>query len=200
MNEPTSIAPSENKSINPEDSEVFRCARMLVLFAAAKRRGRQITSVDRLAFYDFFADSPWIVVSGDRRTDIADARALKVAGFSQTQLSYASTGPRFASRRQRVQFDLAQLVAYGLVQAEGVEYKVTTLGEECEMCMHSSYADAYRVSADIVLRRMAPLPLKRLQTTVEEWLGHSWLLLDLLEDIRGAELPAPTAIASKEEV
>ncbi|RFA06684.1 hypothetical protein B7R21_18980 [Subtercola boreus] len=189
-----------NESVNPEELGVFRCARMLVLFAVAKRDGRRLASVDRLAFYDFFADSPWVVVSGERRIDIADARALKVAGFSQTQLSYASTGPRFASRRQRVQFDLAQLVAYGLVSSEGAEYEITELGQDREQRMYSSYADAYRVSAGIVLRRLSSLSLTRLQTSVEEWIGHSWLLLDLLDDVRGAELPiAIETTAQKDE-
>lgn len=184
------VIPALDASMNPEDIGAFRCARMLVLFAVAAKDGRQIASVDRLAFYDFFADSPWVVVSGNRRIDVADARSLRVAGFSQTQLSYASTGPRFASRRQRVQFDLAQLVTYGLVRADGAEYRITELGREREHRMHSSYADAYRVSAAIILRRLTALSLTGLQSSVERWLGHSWLLLDLLDDVRGAELPA----------
>jgi hypothetical protein len=195
---PTPVSNLE-EPVNPEEFRVFRCARMLVLFAVARNDGRQIASVDRLAFYDFFADSPWIVVSGDHRSDLADERALKVAGFSKTQLSYASTGPRFASRRQRVQFDLAQLVAYGLVSGEGAEYRITELGQEREQRMHSSYADAYRISAGIVLRRLTSLSLTRLQGSVEQWLGHSWLLLDLLDDVRGAELPATAEITSAKD-
>lgn len=175
-------------SLNPEDVSAFRCARMLVLFAVAFRDGRQISSIDRLALYDFFADSPWVVIHGDRRVDVNDRRELTVAGFSKTQLSYASTGARFASRRQRVQVDLAQLVAFGLVSISGAHYSATELGMSVAERMHSAYADAYRTSAGIILRRLHALPMGRLQSAAEQWLGQSWLLLDLLDDVRGADL------------
>ncbi|KQQ28617.1 hypothetical protein ASF54_08195 [Frondihabitans sp. Leaf304] len=168
--------------------------RLLLLLGVAKQDGRHVESIDRLAYYEFFADNPWVVVADDADSANADRDSLRIAGFSQTQLSYASTGHRFASRRERIRGDLSQLVAYGLVRLDGVRFTVTDDGEHLAANMQSSYADAYRVSASIVLRRLVRLSNRRLEAQVEEWIGHSWLLIDLLDDVRGADLPPETAI------
>jgi hypothetical protein len=47
-----------------------------------------------------------------------------------------------------------------------------------------------------VLRRLVRLPNRRLEDQVETWLGHSWLLLDLLDDVRGADVPTLTRAKS----
>jgi hypothetical protein len=137
----------------PENSRTFRMARLLLLLSTARSDGRRIESLDRLTYYEFFADNPWVVVDGDSNADAADRDTLRLAGFSRTQLSYASTGQRFVSRRGRIRSDFAQLVSYGLAEISSTQFK-------------------------------------RLEAQVERWLGHSWLLLDLLDDVRGADVPA----------
>lgn len=173
----------------PEDSETFRRARMLLLLSVAKISGRALSSVDRLGYYEFFADSPHIVIDGDRARDRADRAALEVAGFSRVQLAYASSGARFMSRRRRLQHDLGQLVAYGLVELTGAGYGITPAGQAVADDLSSVYADAYRRSAEIVLRRLATKSNAALERSVEEWLGHSWLLVDLLDDVKDTEAP-----------
>lgn len=172
----------------PENSRTFRCARLLLLLATAWHDGRQVASLDRLAYYDFFADNPWVVVEGETSADASDVDTLTLAGFSPTQLSYASTGQRFVSRRERIRADIAQLVAFGLVRLDDTQIVITPSGQEIAESLQSSYADGFRASATVVLRRLVRLPNKQLDENVERWLGHSWLLLDLLDDVRGADV------------
>lgn len=176
----------------PEHNNTFRLARLLLLLDVAREHGRQIASIDRLGYYEFFADNPFIVIDGDKPRDRVDRAAVELAGFSRIQLGYASSGQRFLSRRRRLQHDLARLVALGLVTLNATGYVVTREGEELAGEFRSIYSDSYRASAEIILRRLGGLSGKALDTKAEEWLGHSWLLVDLLDDVNGAELP-PTS-------
>lgn len=181
------------RPFNPEDSSTFRLARLLLLLHVAHISGRQVQSIDRLGYYEFFADNPFLVITEGGRRDEADGAALRAAGFSSVQLSYASSGHRFASRRRRLQHDLAQLIAYGLVELSGDGYVVTDAGVGLAQCLNSVYADAYRVSATLVLARLGGKSNKGLDASAEEWLGHSSLLIDILDDIRDAEAPQAEA-------
>ena len=184
----TAPSPRSQSAFVPENSATFRMGRLLLLLGVARHDGRTIDSIDRLAYYEFFADNPWVILGDDPPSDAKDRDSLRLAGFAQTQLSYASTGHRFVSRRERIRGDLAQLIAFGLVRLAGTRFSMTENGEQLVANMQSSYADAYRSSASIVLRRLVRLSNKRLEADVEEWLGHSWLLVDLLDDIRGADI------------
>jgi len=180
---------TEVTSFSPEESTTFRIARMLLLLSVARNGGRKVPSVDRLGYYEFFADNPFIVIEGDMARDVADRASLEVAGFSRVQLAYASSGPRFMSRRRRLQHDLAQLIAFGLVELTGGGYDITESGTVVADNLNSVYADAYRTSAEIVLRRLASRSNVGLERSVERWLGHSWLFVDLLDDVNDAEIP-----------
>ncbi|OJU93402.1 MAG: hypothetical protein BGO23_12085 [Solirubrobacterales bacterium 67-14] len=175
--------------LSPEDNSTFRLARMLLLFDVAKSLGKRVQSVDRLAYYEFFSDNPFVVIEGDSARDRADRLALELAGFSRVQLAYASTGQRFASRRRRLQHDLARLVAFGLAEMTTDGYAITDEGSALSSDLRSVYADAYRASAEIVLRRLASRGNKALDRDVEEWLGYSWLLVDLLDEVGDAHAP-----------
>lgn len=182
----------------PEDSQTFRIARLLLLLDVANEDLRNVASLDRLAYFEFFADNPWVVVGGDRPADTRDRDTLTLAGFSPTQLAYASTGQRFTSRRERLRADLARAIAIGLAKLAANRIVITELGRELARGLQSSYADGYRASASIVLRRLVPLSNKALDEQVERWLGHSWLLVDLLDDVRGADVPAPQNEGAKQ--
>ncbi|MFM1724428.1 MULTISPECIES: hypothetical protein [Rhodococcus] len=173
----------------PERNTNFRLARLLLLLDAAREHSRQVASIDRLAYYEFFADNPFIVIDGNKSRDQADRATIELAGFSRIQLGYASSGQRFLSRRRRLRHDLAHLVALGLVTLGSTGYLITERGAELVGQFRSIYADAYRQSAEIILRRLVPLSGTRLEAKAEEWLGHSWLLVDLLDDIKDAEVP-----------
>jgi len=106
-----------------------------------------------------------------------------LAGFSDRQLSYASTGQRFASRRRRLQHDLSLLLAYGVVAIGSRGYLLTSAGQAIAEGLTSVYADAYREAARVVLRRLGRLSDRRMRQNAAEWLGRSWLLIDLFDDI-----------------
>ncbi|MCC8245059.1 ABC-three component system middle component 2 [Saccharothrix luteola] len=167
----------------PEDRQVFRLAQLTLLLEVAGEEQAPIRSVDRLGFYDFFSANPFVVLSGDDRRDVADRLTLRLAGFSDRQLSYASTGQRFASRRRRLQHDLSLLVAYGLVTIESGSYELTMIGGALAERLTSVYADAYREAARVVLKRLKRLSDNNLKKNAEEWLGKSWLLIDVLDDV-----------------
>lgn len=180
---------TEVTSFSPEESTTFRLARMLLLLAVAKSSGRKVPSLDRLGYYEFFADNPFIVIEDNKARDATDRASLEIAGFTRVQLAYASSGPRFMSRRRRLQHDLAQLIAFGLVELTGDGYDISDAGIAVADDLNSVYADAYRTSAEIVLRRLASKSNLGLERSVEGWLGHSWLLVDLLDDVNDAVVP-----------
>ncbi|TCC21669.1 hypothetical protein [Kribbella sindirgiensis] len=176
-------------ALKPEDSTRFRLARMLLLLDVARNAGRKVPSLDRLGYYEFFSDNPFIVLDGQKRTDPVDAVTLEIAGFNRAQLAYASSGQRFASRRRRLQHDVAQLVSLGLATLNADGYVITPRGSRLAGDLQSAYADAYRKSSEIVLRRLGPMTASGLESNVETWLGHSSLLLDLLDEVTDAVAP-----------
>lgn len=167
----------------PEDRSVFRLAQLTLLLQVTTEEGAPVRTVDRLGFYDFFSANPFVVVSGDDDRDVADRLALRLAGFSNRQLSYASTGQRFVSRRRRLQHDLSLLVAYGLAAVDSTGYVLTSSGRELADGLGSVYAEAYRDAARLILRRLRRLSDRRLTQQANEWLGKSWLLIDVLDDV-----------------
>ena len=167
----------------PEDRQVFRLAQLALLLQVAGDSQASVRTVDRLGVYDFFAANPFAVTAGDERRDEEDRLALRLAGFTDRQLSYASTGQRFASRRRRLQHDLSLLLAYGLTVINSEGYVLTPLGKAIAEGLTSVYADAYREAAQVVLRRLGRLTDQKLAEHVEKWLGQDWLLIDLLDDV-----------------
>ena len=173
----------------PEAHRTFRLAQMLLLFDVAHRTGRKVASVDRLGYYEILADNPFVVVEGTTKRDNEDRLTLELAGFVSDQLAYASAGHRFASRRRRVQHDLSRLIAYGLVGLGADGYEISENGSTVASEFRSVYADAYRVSAEIILRRLSALSATALEDAVRKWLGESWLLIDLFDDVTEAVAP-----------
>lgn len=167
----------------PEDHDVFRLAQLTLLFSVASELRRPVATVERLGYYDFFSANPFVVVPNESQRDVEDRVSLKLAGFVEGQLSYASTGQRWVSRRRRLQYDLSLLVAYGLVTLRSGRFELTPEGERVAGGLSTVYADAFRVSAAVVIRRLSKLSDRALQASVEEWLGSTWLTLDLLEDV-----------------
>lgn len=168
---------------SPEDRQVFRLAQLILLLDVVANTNVSVRTIDRLGFYDFFAANPFLVTSGSDDRDAADRLILRMAGFTDQQLSYASTGQRFASRRQRLQHDLALLLAYGLVTVGPQGYSLLPEGQRIAEGLTAVYADAYRDAARVVLRRLGKLSDRQMVERAQEWLGKSWLLIDFLDDI-----------------
>lgn len=153
----------------PEDDVVFRLAQLLLLFASLQRLQQPGVSLERLGCYDFLVANPMLVLTA---AEDADRKRLLMAGFDGRALSYASPAHRFTTRRERLQHDLALLVAYGLVAPtvdKSVLYAVTLPGIDIAGRFTAVYARSYRLSAEILIRRLSRLPDKRLREAVRTW-------------------------------
>jgi len=139
--------------------------------------------IERISLYDFFADNPFLVFGRDTEQH----ETLVLAGFDSRNLSYQSSAQRFSSRRERLQHDLAVLLAYGLVsagaEARRVAYRLTDAGRQHAQELRSLYAQAYRRSAELVARELNRLSDRALQERTREWLRADELLIDLFEPV-----------------
>ena len=151
----------------PEDDPVFRMAQLLLLL---NELGDDGSPLDRLTYYDFFAENPYLVVEEKD----ADRTQLRLAGFESAALAYYSPAQRFVTRQERVGADLGLLTAYGLAACEytiqGIVYRATELGSRIVASLSSMHANAYRVSASLVLRRLHSLNNKQLNLRAQVWL------------------------------
>jgi hypothetical protein len=155
--------------IVPEDDVIFRLAQLLLLLASLPRLGQPGISLERLGCYDFLVANPLLMLTDEND---ADRRRLLMAGFDGRALSYASPAHRFTTRRERLQHDLALLVAYGLVAPavdKAVLYAVTHAGLDLANRFTAVYARSYRLSAEILVRRLSRLSDKRLSEAVRAW-------------------------------
>lgn len=166
-------APSNSSTrppvVVPEDDVVFRLAQLVLLLASLRELDPPGASIERLGYYDFLVANPMLVLAdeGDR-----DRKRLLMAGFDGRALSYASPAHRFTTRRERLQHDLALLVAYGLVAPtvdKSVLYAATAEGVELAGKFSAVYARSYRLSAEILLGRLRRLSDTRLREAVKTW-------------------------------
>jgi hypothetical protein len=165
-----SVATSEpSPVVVPEDDVIFRLAQLLLLLASLERLGQPGISLERLGSYDFLVANPLLVLTDEKD---ADRRRLMMAGFDGRALSYASPAHRFTTRRERLQHDLALLVAYGLVAPtvdKSVLYAITRDGRELADRFTAVYARSYRLSAELLVRRLSRMSDKRLREAVSTW-------------------------------
>lgn len=172
----------------PDRRPIFRQAQLLLLLEVVMQRRAITKTLDRLAYYDFFAANPYMVVSGDEARDVRDRLSLRLLAFSENQVSYNATGQRFVSRRRRIQHDMTRLVGLGLGRlSDASGWHLTSQGSEIAARLDTQYADAFRHSADLVVRRLHSLSDRAMRTNAERWLGQSWLLVDFLDDVRSIE-------------
>lgn len=167
-------------SRRPDDLTVSRLARLALLLQAAPGQPQaKPWDVERLATYDFFADNPLLVFG----PGTPERTSALIAGFDPQSLSYHSASQRFSNRRARLQHDLAQLLARGLVRAhpEGkrVVYELTDSGHELAAEFSSVYAQGYRVSARLVTKALNRLSAKALRERTASMLRAEAFLVDL---------------------
>lgn len=175
----------------PEDSSAFRAARLLLLFEAAHAQSAAL-SIRRASICDFFAASPHLVYGGDQRWKI-----LRLRGFASFPLSDASPGHRFATRRELLTFDLSQLIARELITVSvGTgERKVSATNEGLTIAamLTSTYADAYRESAAMLIRDVERLSETKLDSSVSAWLKVRPEMFELIAPYKSANQTEPAS-------
>ena len=152
--------------MNPDDVTAFRCARLMLLLDLVHDDLPDGIDAERIALYDFFAAHPLLLA---RDQDDPDRLSLRLAGFDDRALGYASAGQRLATALQRISGDLTALTSAGLVgmaAAGRVRYRLTPEGRSAAAALTASYAVAYRTAAGIVVRRLRRLSGRRLREAV----------------------------------
>lgn len=167
-------------SRRPDDLLFSRLARLVLLLQAAPGQPyAKPLDVERIATYDFFADNPLLVFGAGS----SERRSALMAGFDAENLGYQSAGQRFSNRRARMQNDLAQLLARGLIAArpEGkrLVYELTDAGRELAASLSSVYAEGYRVSARLITKTLNHFSAKALRERTANMLRAEEFLLDL---------------------
>ncbi|GAA3389001.1 ABC-three component system middle component 2 [Streptomyces roseoviridis] len=156
--------------VMPEDEVPFRLAQLLLLLDAVAAQDANGATLERLGYYDFLSANPFLVVPSEGR----DASLLRLAGFDPQVLAYASSSQRFTSRRERIQHDLALLVAYGCCKVRtrngSLTYSITEAGQELGGQFTATYATSFAAAADIVVRQLRKLSDKRLREQTARWL------------------------------
>lgn len=173
------MTPEVNETrLRPDDVTTFRVAQLLLMLAETQSIN---LDVDRLSVTEFLAANPFLIVGKDRQ----ERTALRLAGFGEHSLSYASPGQRFATRRERIVSDVAYLVAFGLVTVVVADQKrvirATEYGIEVAGRLTSMYADGYRASVRQVAPRVSKLSDKALQERLTGWLRADPVLFDLVD-------------------
>jgi hypothetical protein len=176
------------RPVAPEEHVLFRLAQLVLLLRVVGGPSRPGVGLERLGYYDFFAANPFLVVPADNTEERA---RLHLAGFDERQLSYASTGPRFANRRRRLQHDVALLVAYDLGRPEEDGWVLTARGAAVADQLTAMYAQQYMTAAEMVIRHLSRLSDSALAMQAGQWLRNPGLLLDLYGAAGDEEKLAP---------
>jgi hypothetical protein len=154
----------------PEDEVQFRLAQLLLLLEALAGQDLPGATLERMGYYDFLSANPFLVVETGSR----EASLLRLAGFDPRTLSYASSGQRFTSRRERIQHDLSLLVAYGCcsVAAEqgSLLYRITDHGRHLSSQLTTTYATSFSTAADIIVGKLRRRSDSRLRKESATWL------------------------------
>lgn len=160
----------------PEEHTTLRVAQLAILLSEIAPAGGRTIDIERLGYYDFFAANPFAIFGPD---DELERARLHRAAFDERQLSYASTGSRFANRRRRLQHDVAILVAYNLADRREEGYGLTERGAHFVEALSALYADQYRASVQVVHERLKKLSDSKLAESARGWLKTPSLILDL---------------------
>lgn len=163
--------------MNPDDVAAFRCARILVLLDVVHDDLPDGIDAERIGVYDFLAAHPLLLIGADD----ADSVVLRLAGFDDRAVAYASAAHRLAAAQLHLPRDLAVLVGAGLVRvtaAGRIRYRLTDEGRTSALRVNAAYAASYRRSAHMVTRRLRRLSGHRLREVVRRSVAQSPLTAD----------------------
>jgi hypothetical protein len=153
--------------MSPEDLTAFRQVRLLLVLDAAGEDG---LDAERLGVYEFLAGHPLLLARAD---DDPDRTPLRLAGFDDRGLAYASPAQRFVTAQLHLGRDLGALVGRGLVTvaARGrVTYGLTEEGATMASRFTAMYAQSYITAVRIVIRRLRRLSGRKLREGLRQWL------------------------------
>lgn len=175
-------APTPAAPRRPENFREFRLARLLILLESVPEMATaKPLHLERLGYYDFFTDNPFLVLEDEPKL----RTRLLLAGFSERSLSYNSAAQRFTNRRARLQHDLAMLVALALVRVVSTDHHITFAltgeGRRSAGELQTFYARGFRASAEIVIRKLNRLGDRKLPERAREWLRAEPFLIDLYD-------------------
>ncbi|WP_433219251.1 hypothetical protein ACQP00_14695 [Dactylosporangium sp. CS-047395] len=152
--------------MTPDDLSAFRRARLLLVLAAA---GEPVDA-ERLGVYEFLAGQPLLLA---RAEDDPDRTALRLAGFDDRTVAYASPAQRFVTAQLSLGRDLAALVNQGLIAvtaAGRVKYALTEEGTGMAGRFTAMYAQSYITAVRIVVRRLRRLSGRKLRENLRQCL------------------------------
>lgn len=173
-------APTPAVPRRPENFLQFRLGRLLILFdSIPDLKTAKPVHIERLGYYDFFSDNPFLILADDDPQRIS----LQLAGFSERSLSYNSSAQRFTNRRSRLRHDLALLASRALVevgpQGRHLVFSSSEAGRSLSASFSSLYAESFRTSADVVVRRLNKLSDRAIDEQAREWLRAEPFLIDI---------------------
>lgn len=162
-------------SVPPEAHPAFRRGQLMLLL----EHFEEPVTLERISLLDFFAANPYLIV----REDGSDRTQLLLTGLSPLALSYQAAKERYANRRTRLHSDLAALTAWGyasITTADGMRAcMLTDQGREAAASLSSLYADAYRVSVELIHGRFRRHTDAALSKRLQEWLNIEQFRIDL---------------------
>lgn len=185
---------SATQSQAPEEHTTFRLAQLVILLGEVAPAGGRTIDLETLGYYDFFAANPFVIVNPE---DARDRARLHQAAFDERQLTYASSGSRFANRRKRLQHDFALLVAYGLAERRADGYGQTERGAEFVDDLTALYVDQYRESVTVVHARLKSLSATALARRAREWLSTPSLVLDMYGSTEQPDPESPLTFSDR---
>lgn len=157
--------------MTPEDLSAFRRVRLLlVLSVVGEWMADDGVDAERLGIYEFLAGHPLLVA---RAEDDPDRTTLRLAGFDDRAVAYASPAQRFVTAQLHLGRDLAVLVDQGLVRVSAagrVTYRLTEQGAAMARRFTAMYAQSYITAVRIIIRRLRRLSGRKLREGLRQWL------------------------------
>jgi hypothetical protein len=157
-------------TVNADDQMTFRLARLVLLLAVVAESAPHGVDAERLGVYDFLAGHPLLMARDD---DDPDRLALRLAGFDDRGVEYASPAQRFVAGQLRLGRDLTALIRSDLVSAtaEGwIRYRLTAEGATLARHFTAMYAHSYAIAARVVVRRLRRMSRRRMRLSLRQWL------------------------------
>jgi hypothetical protein len=153
--------------MTPDELSAFRRTRLLLVLAVAGEEG---LDAERLGVYEFLAGQPLLLA---RAEDDPDRTTLRLAGFDDRAVAYASPAQRYVTAQLSLGRDLAALVARGLVGMSTtgrVTYRLTDEGVSMAGRFTAMYAQSYITAVRIVIRRLRRMSGRKLRENLRQWL------------------------------
>lgn len=176
------VAPAVTPAVprRPDNFLEFRLGRLLILLdAMPELKVSKPLHIERLGYYDFFTDNPFLIF----QKEDSERRALQLFGFSHRSLSYNSAAQRFTNRRARLKHDLSLLVGRSLVSISAFDRHITFSasdeGRQLASELQTLYGQAFRSSAALVVRHLNKLSDKALNERARVWLKAEPFLIDI---------------------